>query len=246
MHWHPQDILAALDKCAEHFTFPMLDNGYVYPAATRLSLYRSTDDWGMVIEIFGFSPRAGLPDIHIYTFASQLVRAKSEIDYVSRQAYESYLANNQHNESTFVYPIEEGEWQDTENSEFLASGATKAIVRGEPMDTPPLQEYGANGITLQEPPNIYVFEFCRLLAATTRGSVLATTDERRRCLPAELDQILQLEEWNHPDLGNGELPSANATFRSLAEVLSYGTAETYQPKGAPNTHWSNWPEGGTL
>jgi hypothetical protein len=50
----------------------MLDNGYVYLAATRLSLYRSATDWAIVIEVFGFSPRAGLPDTHIYTFASRL------------------------------------------------------------------------------------------------------------------------------------------------------------------------------
>lgn len=43
----------------------MLDNGYVYLAATRLSLYRSATDWAIAIEVFGFSPRAGLPDTHI-------------------------------------------------------------------------------------------------------------------------------------------------------------------------------------
>lgn len=246
MNWHPQDILAALDKCAEQFTFPMLDNGYVYPAATRLSLYRSPDDWSMVIEIFGFSPRSGLPDVHIYTFASRLVRAKSVNDYVSRQAYEKYLANNEHNESTFIYPIEEGGWLDTEDSELLAAGASTVMVRGQPMDAPPLREYGAHGIALQDPPHVYVFEFCRLLAASAREKVLATADERRKCIPPDLVQIMQLEEWDHPDLGSGELPSSSSTFKSLAEILAHGNVAGYRPSGEPNTHWKNWPEGGTL
>ena len=66
------DILRVLDRCCDDFTFPMLDNGYVYLSATRLSLHRSLEDWAMVIEVFGFSPRADLPDTFIYTFASKL------------------------------------------------------------------------------------------------------------------------------------------------------------------------------
>ena len=30
MSWNPQDFLATSVKCCESFTFPMLDNGYVY------------------------------------------------------------------------------------------------------------------------------------------------------------------------------------------------------------------------
>lgn len=31
-------------------TFPMLDDGYLYLAATRLCLHRSDTDWALVIE----------------------------------------------------------------------------------------------------------------------------------------------------------------------------------------------------
>ena len=30
------NILSVLDRCCDTYTFPMLDNGYVYLAATRL------------------------------------------------------------------------------------------------------------------------------------------------------------------------------------------------------------------
>lgn len=33
--------------------FPMLDNGYVYPADVRLTVYRDTQDWLMIIEALG-------------------------------------------------------------------------------------------------------------------------------------------------------------------------------------------------
>jgi hypothetical protein len=245
MSWHPNDILSTLDACCESFTFPMLDNGYVYLAATRLSLYRSPEDWALVVEVFGFSPRSGIPDTQIYTFASRLRRQKSVADYVTRQAYDSYLASNKHNESTFVYPIEDGGWRDAENPEFMGEQST-ALVRGRPVDTAPLSDYAAHDILLQDPPKIYVFEFCRLLAASAHSEVLATDVERRMCVPSELEQIIQLEEWHHPDVVNDERPSINPTFRSLAEVLANGDVSAYKPSAKPNTHWKNWPEGGTL
>src|ERR1041385_6029534 len=108
------DILSVLDANCDSFTFPMLDNGYVYLAATRLTLFRSPADWAMTIEVFGFSPRSGIPDTHIYTFARELHNRKCPEDYVSQQAYELSLANNPNNESRFVHPIEDGDWLDGE------------------------------------------------------------------------------------------------------------------------------------
>jgi hypothetical protein len=125
MHWKSEDILSILEQCSADFTFPMLDNGYVYLAATRLSLHRSDADWGVVIEVFGYSPRAGLPDTHIYTFASTLFRRDSPEKYRSRQAYDNYLANNPHNESRFIYPIGNEDWEGPERWEYIAEGAKK-------------------------------------------------------------------------------------------------------------------------
>ncbi len=38
MEWRSDQILDILDAGCEAFTFPVLDNGYVYLAATRMSL----------------------------------------------------------------------------------------------------------------------------------------------------------------------------------------------------------------
>src|SRR4051794_34655041 len=122
MKWQSSEILSILDKCSERFTFPMLDNGYVYPAATRLSLYRSTEDWAMVVEVFGFSPMSGVPDTQIHTFGSRLQRLKSVDNYVSHEAFGAYLANNPNNETTFIFSVEEGDWQDPENCELVSGG----------------------------------------------------------------------------------------------------------------------------
>jgi hypothetical protein len=67
-----QQIFKILDACCEALTFPMLDDGYVYLAASRLTLYASEIDWAIVIEILGFSPRSGAPDVATHTYASRL------------------------------------------------------------------------------------------------------------------------------------------------------------------------------
>ena len=76
--------------------------------------------------------------------------------------------------------------------------------------------------------------------------MLATPQERRISILPEMEQLMQLEEWHHPDLAAGEPPSATETFRQLADVLATGDTALYRPSKPANTHWRNWPDAGTL
>lgn len=238
------EILNILDRGCDAFTFPMLDNGYVYLAGTRLSLYRSAEDWAMVIEVFGFSPRGGLPDTHIHTFASRLHDRDPREQYQSEEAYRNYLTNRPNDESRFVYPVADGPWMD---GELVADGATQVEVRGKVYELPGTDGYAAQGIELSEPPQVCVFEVTRYLAAVAREAVLATAQERRVSVPPELKQVLQLEEWHHPNvIDDAERPSGSETFQMLARVLERGDVSAYRPSAPANTHWRNWPDGGTM
>jgi hypothetical protein len=246
-NWTIDSILEVLDKCCDAFTFPMLDNGYVYLAATRMTLYRSHMDWAIVIEVFGHSPRSGLPDTHVYTFSSKLHGRKTSADFVSADAYERYLFGNPNNESKFVFPIEEGDWIDSEQPEFVATGQRDVVVRTQKRSMPQKKEYAEAGVVLSEAPRATVFEFCRAMAHIAREHVLATAAERVAHLDQEMRQILQLEEWNHPDVvDDSKRPSGSQTFQQLVEVLVSGDVQKYQPTLLPNTHWKHWPEGGSL
>ena len=246
MWFSKSPVLKVLDDCAKAFTFPALDNGYVYPAATRLSAYAAAGDWALVIEVFGFSPRAGLPDISIYTFASQLRDRDKPENYATPEAYQNYLKRNPHNEFRSRYPIDEGDWQDPDDAEVVAQSAREIRVRSEVVALPRLEEYKSRGIQLQSPPRMQVFELCRYLAETMRSQVLATADERRVSVPAHLRELLVLEEWRHPDVTEGELPSKSESFQQLARVLENEDARAYRPTKPSNTHWSNWPDAGLL
>jgi len=246
MAWPKDHILKVLDDCCANFTFPMLDNGYVYLAASRVSAFRSAEDWHLAIEVFGFSPRAGIPDINIYHFGSNIIRQKRPENFVSQEAFDNYLRNNPNNESDFVYPIDEGEWIDQELGETVAPG-NSVVLRGSEIPVPTRDEFGSLGITLEDSSNVYIYELWRAVAATHRDLVLASEDELRKLVPNDFDLVLRLDEWNHPDVVNpDQKASSSETFQQIAVVLETGDVSKYQPSREANNHWSNWPNGGQL
>ena len=212
------EVLARLDEYALGDGFPMLDNGYVYLAAARMSLHRSPSAWAMVIEVFGYSVRAGDPHLAVYTMTGS------------------------ERETDFFHPIDSEDWTDADD---VISGTTQVVLRGLPVELPAVQEYAAHRIDLEAPPQPSVMEVCRYLAAVHRDRVLATTEERRTRVRPDLRELLVLDEWRHPDLGE-ERPSDLESFWQLAMVLETGDVTLYQPSEPPNTHWRHWPEGGTL
>ena len=208
MNWKPEQILSVLDRCNELGNFPALDNGYIYLAATRLSLYKSDKNWALVIEIFGFSANSGFPDTTIYTFASRLNNRKQKKDFISpsrkdnidRQAYVNYLTNNPYNESRSIFPVDYmgKEWTNTQDLESIYDRGI-FYLRGKQYNLPPLEEYQKFNVKLAKE-KVQIFEFCRLLAATHRNQILASDLEIRINVLPEMNQILQLESWNHPDI----------------------------------------------
>jgi hypothetical protein len=236
-------ILSVLDRCCRAFTFPALDNGYVSLAATRLALFRSSDDWAMTIEVFGFSPGAGPPRVDVYTCASRLYDRDLPTRYASRTAYENYIAQNPHNDLRFFHPIDQGEWLD---GELVSASAREVVLRGGAVELPSSAEYELWDIELEAPDTVLVIDLCRYLAAVKRDLVLATPAEQRVSVRPEMGRLLQLEEWNHPDIRAKALPSRSETFQQLARVLVTGDVGQYRPTEAPNTQWRNWPEGGSL
>jgi len=222
----------------------MLDNGYIYPATARLSLYLGSGDWGLTVEVFGYSPRAADPSITVYTYSNDIVSHRSEADFVSVEAYETYIAAHPFDAIEDFFPIDPSNQYDERDWEFLNSNCTSISLRGEPIATPSQAILKKSGILPSEPGRIRVFEICRYLAVVRRNSVLATQEEKRLHLKAHLREVLVLDDWQHPDLVRGELPSETVTFRQIAKIIETKTVTQFPQHG--NTHWSNWPEAGTL
>lgn len=237
------EILETLDAASETYTFPMLDNGYVYLAATRLALFRSASEWAMVLEVFGFSPRAGSPDLNIVTFASKLHGRNPATDYVNADAYRGYLRGHPRDDSRSVFPIASDDWID---GELVSDEATGLVLRGSPFALPARHAYTTSGIELEDPERVHVYELCRYVAGVRRDQILASADEQRVSIGPGMQKLLQLDEWHHPDLVADERPSDVESFQQLAAVLASGDTSLYRPTEPPNTDWRNWPDGGTL
>lgn len=230
-----EDILKQLDSCSLEYTFPMLDNGYVYPAGTHLSAYRDDHRWAMVIETFGFSYRGGGHNgitncLHIFGNC---------LDYEPGIKNENflYITSDDRGYSTF----------DEEKYFYLNPGCKQFLLRDQPF---PLyqdpMEYRASGIDLENENRVTAFEFLRLLDFLHHDTLMATENEIRARIPEDLPCIISIRDWHHPDIALGELPSQNQTFMQLANLMQTGDVDCYIPSMPPNTHWKNWPNGGTL
>src|SRR4051812_19259689 len=55
------EILERLDADAAATRFPMLDNGYIYPADVRLLAYRDAERWAILIEELGYHYKSTFP-----------------------------------------------------------------------------------------------------------------------------------------------------------------------------------------
>ncbi|MDX3226325.1 DUF7003 family protein [Streptomyces sp. ME19-01-6] len=95
-------------------------------------------------------------------------------------------------------------------------------------------------------PGVRMWDACRALVPAHRDLLLADEAELRARIPADLPELLRLEEWHQPEDVCEEPPSESETYRQIAEVLATGDPARYRPTLKPNTHWSNWPESGWM
>ncbi|PYC75302.1 hypothetical protein C7C45_03630 [Micromonospora arborensis] len=115
----------------------------------------------------------------------------------------------------------------------------------------------------------------RLLTPQHRDLLLAEDPEVRQLVPADLPQVLRLDDWHHtalrvqPPSPERERrrqvheiltrhtppqervpfevrPSDIGTYQQIAQVLATADPSHYRPTLPGNTHWSNWPMSGAL
>jgi hypothetical protein len=223
------DVLSALDDCARNFKFPAFDNGYIYPAGGQLCLYCDDTRWAISIQILGYFTRDSSIGLFVDTFSN-------------------CIKQSAHTENTY-WPVADANQPliDASAPEFINPRATSMLVRSDVIDVPQDPNTYLNaGIALQYPPRIQPQELSRLLAATQTEKVRATPEEMRSQLPHDLPLLLELYDWMHPDISANELPSSSPTFVQLAAAIANNDAKQYALIRQGNTHWSNWPNAGTL
>jgi hypothetical protein len=212
----PEAILDELDQAARAFIFPVLDNGYIYPVAARLHAYSDGDSWALLIETVGYSPRAGGLHDYLAHFGPGVVPTEG-------------LGNPLPLLVMDVLDIEDE--QQPEHLRPMTASLTIAD-QGYPLRPSP------------EP--VPLVDVLRGLIAVHPEVGFAPPAELAEMVQPGLPPLLTLDDWRHPDIVHGEMPSSVPTFQQLAQVLASGDASQFAPDDEPNTHWSNWPDGGRL
>ena len=119
-------ILALLDRACDAYRLPMLDNGYIFLAATRLSLFRSDRAWAMVIERFGYAPRVEAPDTEVFAVGTGIYNRKQPSDFRPGW-YDKYLRNSPSIEQRSAFPLDSA-WQDADDADFVAAASAQGVA----------------------------------------------------------------------------------------------------------------------
>lgn len=255
----PQQILEVLDDAAEDFQFPMLDNGHFYIVDARLSAFADDSRWALLIEIISVNPRSWSFDNFVYGYGNCLKPSFGENAFASKEDWEKWKQNHLEMDLWIFTPVSidglfEEDNEESENPEDprwecdmpLRKGASTILIRDKIFPLPDQEVYAEAGVTLEHAPYIQCHELMRGLLPRHKESFVATEEEIRTMVPSDLPLLLRLDEWWHPDVGNEELPSESKTFQMIADVLVSRDSKKYSASIGSNTHWSNWPEGGTL
>jgi hypothetical protein len=229
-------VLAQLDACAEAIEFPMLNNLYTDLGDVRLSAYGDERRWAILIDVICLFNRGSPPGdiLDILHHMGNCVRGELG-------ATNDDFLNVLHYDGADLEEGEEGAFG------FIPDRIQFITIRGHRLPVPrDPARFAAKGIEQADPPHLHGAELLRALLPEQRHLLLATEDELRRRIPRDLPLLLRLDEWYHPDVADDELPSETPTFQGIAEVLVWGDGNRYRPPAKPNTHWKNWPRGGTL
>lgn len=209
-------ILAQLDDGADRLTFPMLDAPGFRLAAARLHAYRDAARWAVIIETLGchtWDVGHAAIDNCLHVFGNCLRRPPGV-------APEDYL-----------HPTADGDDGPTfDERGWLRRTARTIRIRGRVVALPcqaPICDAAGQPVAYGR--RRRAADVLDWLVGSYRDDLLATEEELRARLPSDLPKFLTLDEWRHPDVGGGELPSQSETFRRLAEALAAGDPARVPP-----------------
>jgi hypothetical protein len=210
-------ILKCLDKAHENLDFPGFNKINIHMVSARLTGFRSDTHWVIVFE--QLENWYGLAGI-------QPVLAISA--FSNRSDLENGLV-----ETLFPVEIEnENDWKHT-NTLHL-------IIRGEALTL---------NTQLIERHHRWNFGFDLLvhLLPEYRSKMLATENELQLIASNDLLQVIQLDNWHHPDVFGWNYqadrhfqPSDAKSMQMIANVLVTGDQNFYKPCEDPNIDWRKW------
>ncbi|MDQ0417391.1 hypothetical protein J2Z48_001564 [Croceifilum oryzae] len=212
-------LMQLLDKKADEFDFPILDNANVDLAQTRLSIFKDNDNWLMTFEMVGYF-------IPGQDFASGLYAYSNNLNHngLSR-IFEEVISS-----------FDQGQSFIDDNGSFLLSPFERIcfkIWEDTYCFTPTSDDYLHAGL---DPKEFSPTTFVRLISSLYKDKLWLDDDLIFSSLSLKpMPLFFRTDEWNHDDIQ----PSEHLFFQQVAQALEKNDATLIHIKD-PNTHWSNW------
>lgn len=228
------EILTYLDHCE----FPMLDNGYYYHIAQKMTIFKDEQaNWAILLEILAYNNHEldvkGIKTM-VYTYGNQ-------IPPEAVWGNDPFFAKaTDHEVPAFLEETDRFRSFLNLEAEFFSVGDTLIPIERDPG------KYTAKGIELQFSPRIQPWEVMRYIAPEFAHLFWVNRSEIADKIPPEMKAVATLYDWEHPDLVVGENPSDKASFSLIADFILSGDEKILDQIQNGNTHWRNWQNGGTL
>ena len=222
-----------------------LEHGYCETAGSRIHLFADSARWAIVMEKCGYMNRGGRAEIELDYFGNC-------VDYPEGTEYGN---DARRSNVTYIELISGEEYEritaqpdDEHTFEKISPDAGEVTVHGQLV---PLNHdadaYAALGIDLEQDddsrPLIGFSDLVRYLSDTQPALVQATDEEVRQHLPADLPEILVLDQFHFHSAYGDQLPGSTELYQLIAKVLVARDADLWKPTLPPNNHWSNWESG---
>ena len=220
------EILDQLDRHAEEYDFPMLNNVYFGNADVRLTAFRSSSEWLILFQEIAVS-----------------YKQTSFVNAVS--AYGNKLGTPGTQQAVAVISaFPESPMWDYNNNFLLNLYDFEVIIGGRARNfTPSQEDYRVAGIDVESNMETSA-KVLRLLTYLIPGELFMQDDQLLGICgknKSDLRKFLQIEDWCHPDLADDELPSQSICFQSLATAIAENNESLYAcSEDGWNTHWSHW------
>lgn len=223
------EILQQLDRYAETYDFPMLNNVDFKLAAINLAAFRGPSEWLLVFQEIAV--------FRLQRFVNAISAYGNRLSVPGTQLLkDDILEASAHGPAL---------WDEEGNFGLNLFDFRARICGKEHHLTPSRQDYRAAGVDLDGDDGEPV-KLLRLLVHELPRDLFAADEYLLRVCEktdVELEKFLQLDGWQHPDIADDELPSEISCFQSLAEALSAGDSNLYECSPEIwNTHWSNWDD----
>ncbi|MEO8403406.1 MAG: hypothetical protein ABI480_02385 [Chitinophagaceae bacterium] len=258
------------------FNFISLSHPYVYLIDCRINVFRdSFGKWAIVSEVLGYNPRGESIRLEIRYFGNCLVNLEVEngqtynyynVEPIDWDSFNETIENERlkpdaafwlvrgvqiplsHNKQDYV---DDGiKLREYKPDEISAEEVGRLIIqqdrhlfRATDAELNKSIPDGLDKILVID--EWYHKEFSQSKSAFEKKEMLSRFDLSNEFIKQMIQQDLELKANHNKELWN-DRPGSYETWQQIAEVIVTGDPSRYKPTVAPNSHWKNWPEGGTM